>query len=140
MGLSKNPLMFVNGMGKMETMKQALPVVARERGVCCVVDEVIAPRDADHAAELLRAIADPTRLSMLMTLRRAAQPVCICDFTASFKLSQPTVSHHMGRLRDAGLVTSTRHGIWAFYSAVSPAPPPVEAVIRSLDTQVVRSK
>jgi ArsR family transcriptional regulator len=48
-------------------------------------------------------------------LKRASQPVCICDFTAAFDLSQPTISHHMAKLRDAGLVEVTKKGIWAYY-------------------------
>lgn len=132
MGLSANPLMFVNGLDTMDLMKEQLAVIDRQRGVCCVLEEAIAPRVADRAADLLRAIADPTRISILMTLRDAEQPVCICDFTATFKLGQPTVSHHMGKLRGAGLVRSERRGIWTFYSAVSPLPGPVEAVLSSL--------
>src|SRR2546428_116900 len=50
------------------------------------------------------------------------QPVCICDFTATFDISQPTVSHHMARLRDAGLVEVTKRGIWSFYSLASELP------------------
>ena len=52
---------------------------------------------------------------MLAMLAQARDPICVCDFTAAFDLGQPTVSHHLARLRDAGLVTSTKHGIWAFY-------------------------
>ena len=52
---------------------------------------------------------------MLHMLKAASQPICVCDFTAAFELSQPTVSHHLGRLREAGLVSSFRRGIWAFY-------------------------
>lgn len=132
MGLSTNPLMFVNGLDTMDPMEEQLAVIDRQRGVCSVLDEAIAPRAAGRAADLLRAIADPTRISILMTLRDAEQPICICDFTATFNLGQPTVSHHMGKLREAGLVRSERRGIWTFYSAVSPLPGPVEAVLSSL--------
>jgi ArsR family transcriptional regulator len=48
-------------------------------------------------------------------LKRSSEPVCICDFTASFDLSQPTISHHMAKLKDAGLVEVTKAGIWAYY-------------------------
>jgi ArsR family transcriptional regulator len=54
--------------------------------------------------------------------------------SATFNLGQPTVCHHMGKLRDAGLVRSERRGIWTFYSAVSPLPGPVEALLSSLDS------
>ena len=69
----------------------------------------------DASVEVLKALADPTRLQMISVLKRSAQPVCICDFTASFDLSQPTISHHMGKLREAGLVEVTKEGIWAYY-------------------------
>jgi len=110
-------------------VREELQVLERERGVCCDVGEVLAAPRATAAAKVLRAMADTTRLSMLATLRRASQPVCICDFTATFNLSQPTISHHMGKLREAGLVTAQRHGIWTFYSVVAPLPAAAEAVL-----------
>lgn len=70
--------------------------------------------------ELLKAVADPTRLHMLAILFGAASPVCICDLTATFELSQPTISHHLKILRDTGLVTVSRRGVWAYY-AVDPS-------------------
>jgi ArsR family transcriptional regulator len=48
-------------------------------------------------------------------LTAATEPVCVCDFTAAFELGQPTISHHLARLREAGLVTSFKRGLWAFY-------------------------
>jgi ArsR family transcriptional regulator len=69
----------------------------------------------DESVEVLRALADPTRLQMVGILKRSADPVCICDFTAAFELSQPTISHHMAKLREAGLVEATKVGIWAYY-------------------------
>ena len=75
------------------------------------VDEAWAPA----TAALLKALADPTRLSMVMCLARAQAPVCICDFTATFDLGQPTISHHMARLKAAGLVESHKQGIWIYY-------------------------
>lgn len=52
---------------------------------------------------------------MMATLKRASEPVCICDFTASFELTQPTISHHMAKLKEAGLVEVSKVGIWAHY-------------------------
>ena len=52
---------------------------------------------------------------MLASLWRAEGAVCICDFTGAFELSQPTISHHMGKLKDAGLVESEKNGIWVYY-------------------------
>jgi ArsR family transcriptional regulator len=87
----------------------------RTRGVCCQLPLSDDRRWAEDKAALLRALADPTRLSMVAALSKAEQPVCICDFTAAFDLSQATISHHMARLRDAGLVESEKRGIWIYY-------------------------
>jgi ArsR family transcriptional regulator len=59
---------------------------------------------------------------MALSLRDAKEAICICDFTASFDLSQPTVSHHMAKLREAGLVEVTKRGIWSFYRLASDLP------------------
>jgi len=90
-----------------------LPV--RQRGVCCELTVPVEPAWADRTAALLRALADPTRLSMVACLWRAPSPVCICDFTATFELSQPTISHHMAKLRSAGLIEAEKRGIWVYY-------------------------
>ena len=111
-----------------------LPVV-RTRGSCCSVEPAISNEVADEGAQWLRALANPTRLSMLATLRAAAEPVCICDFVATYGLTQPTISHHMGKLRRAGLVASQKKGLWTYYQAAAPLPTLVEAVLASLGDQ-----
>ena len=91
-----------------------LPV--RQRGVACCQELVTGDGAwAQETAEILKALAEPTRLSMIAALWTAQAPVCICDFTAAFALSQPTISHHMGKLRAAGLVDSAKQGIWVYY-------------------------
>jgi len=87
----------------------------RVKGVCSPPSIPLPLTRVDASVELLKALADPTRLQMIGVLKRSAQPLCICDFTAAFELSQPTISHHMGKLRDAGLVDVTKAGIWAYY-------------------------
>ncbi len=104
----------------------------RVKGCCQELAEPLPARVVDEAAALLRALSDPTRLQMLAILAQAREPICVCDFTAAFDLGQPTVSHHLGRLRDAGLVTSTKHGIWAFYALAAQLPPIAEAVLAGL--------
>src|ERR1051325_10375382 len=64
--------------------------------------------------QLLAALADPTRLEILRQLAGSAE-VCACDFTDCCDVSQPTISHHLKVLRDAGVVTSERRGSWVFY-------------------------
>jgi len=86
-------------------------------------------------ATMLRALADPTRLQIVHMLAQADEPVCVCDFTAAFELGQPTVSHHLGKLRAAGLVTSHRQGIWAFYALAPQLPEMVRTVLAQLGTR-----
>jgi ArsR family transcriptional regulator, arsenate/arsenite/antimonite-responsive transcriptional repressor len=74
---------------------------------------------AEAQAQLLKAVADPTRLQLIAMLRAAPSgEVCVCDLTAPLGLSQPTVSHHLKVLADAGLVTRERRGTWAWYALV----------------------
>ena len=91
-----------------------LPV--RQRGVCCDLEVAVEPADTAATVEVLKALAEPTRLSMVATLRKHGDPVCICDLVSVFALSQPTISHHMAVLRNAGLVTVEKRGLWGFYS------------------------
>jgi ArsR family transcriptional regulator len=91
-----------------------LPVL-RERGVCCSLPEVDAEW-AEGTAGLMKALADPTRLTMIASLWKAEAPICICDFTAGLDLTQPTISHHMAKLKEVGLVQSEKRGIWVYYS------------------------
>lgn len=71
--------------------------------------------DLSDEAGLLKAAADPHRLAILATLARAEDEVCVCDFTDALPLNQPTVSHHLRILRDAGLVICERRGTWVYY-------------------------
>jgi ArsR family transcriptional regulator, arsenate/arsenite/antimonite-responsive transcriptional repressor len=93
-----------------------LKVVDRVKGCSQVVAPPLPEAEADHLAAVYKALGDPTRVQILHILAAAAEPVCVCDFTAAFALGQPTISHHLARLRDAGIVTSFKRGIWAFYS------------------------
>ena len=69
---------------------------------------------ADELARVFKALADPTRVSIVNRLA-SGDPCCVCDLTDTFELSQPTVSHHLRILRDAGLVEAERRGTWAYY-------------------------
>jgi ArsR family transcriptional regulator len=72
-------------------------------------------------AALLKAVADPYRLTMLATLAAAQDEVCVCEFTDALPLNQPTVSHHLRILREAGLVTCERRGTWVYYRLANDA-------------------
>lgn len=66
-------------------------------------------------ARLLKALADPTRLRILSLLNRHEGEVCVFEIVESFTLEQPTISHHLRILRDAGLVDCRKKGLWAYY-------------------------
>jgi ArsR family transcriptional regulator len=104
----------------------------RERGVCCTVDLEVPASQAEEIADVLKALADPTRVQIILCLRAATEPVCVCDFTATFDLSQPTISHHMAKLRDAGLVEATKQGIWSYYRIAPHLPEQVRRIIEAL--------
>lgn len=89
------------------------------RNDCCGAEEAVEVPTPGYDVEvaLFKALADPTRFGILSLLLSAEEPVCVCDITSHFPLNQPTISHHLRLLRDAGLVTSSRRGTWAYYSA-----------------------
>jgi ArsR family transcriptional regulator len=89
------------------------------------------PLEAGAARELarrFRALADPTRIAVVNRLAGEGE-VCVCELVADFGLSQPTVSHHLRILREAGLVESRRNGTWAYYRLV---PEALEGLARTL--------
>jgi len=97
---------------------QALPVL---QPICCGPETPPLERaEAEDLAERFKALADPTRVAIVNSLA-AAEEVCVCNLTATFDLSQPTISHHLKLLREAGLVESTRRGTWAYYRLVPEA-------------------
>src|SRR3954462_3587498 len=94
---------------------QALPVL---QPICCGPGTAPLPdRDRDELAARFKALADPTRVAIVNRLS-AADEVCVCDLNTAFDLSQPTISHHLRILREAGLVEASRRGTWAYYRVV----------------------
>ncbi|MGW6427231.1 ArsR/SmtB family transcription factor [Nocardia sp. NPDC055053] len=77
------------------------------------------PLSAESAAELattFKALSDPVRLRLLsLVASRGTGEACVCDLSAGFELSQPTISHHLKVLREAGLLSSERRGSWVYY-------------------------
>jgi ArsR family transcriptional regulator len=84
---------------------------------CCepVVFPDIGREQAERMAVVAKALGDPIRLQLVDVLRKHAGKVCVCELVSLFDLSQPTVSHHLKVLREAGVVGSERQGLWAFY-------------------------
>jgi ArsR family transcriptional regulator len=108
------------GMPKPLPLLESVP----SAGACCA-PLASAPLTADEARELavrLKALADPGRLRLLsLLLASEAQEACTCDLTEPLGLSQPTVSHHLKKLAEAGLVVGERRGVWTFYRVVPEA-------------------
>jgi ArsR family transcriptional regulator len=84
---------------------------------CCepVAYPEVAREEARRMAEVAKALGDPVRLQLVDVLRANAGKVCVCELVPLFDISQSTLSHHLRRLREAGIVDSERKGLWAFY-------------------------
>jgi ArsR family transcriptional regulator len=94
------------------------PKTKRSPGEPCCQPVVYPDVERDRAvrlAEVAKAIGDPVRLQLVDLLRKHAGKVCVCELVPLFDLSQPTVSHHLKVLREAGIVGSERQGLWAYY-------------------------
>ena len=81
---------------------------------------------------MFKALGDSHRLAILATLAGAEDEVCVCDFTSGLPLNQPTVSHHLKILRDAGLVIGERRGTWVYYRLASDARERIGATLNSV--------
>ena len=77
--------------------------------------------EAEATAGLFKALADPHRVKILNLLATSPDPVCVCEFTGPLGLSQPTVSHHLRILTEAGLLEREKRGVWAYYRLVPTA-------------------
>ena len=90
---------------------------------CCepVVYPDVERAQAVRMAEVAKALGDPIRLQLVDVLRRHAGKVCVCELVPLFDISQPTLSHHLARLRSAGIVDCERRGLWAYYYVKSQA-------------------
>lgn len=86
--------------------------------VCCqpLDDDGLTPEDARATAALFKALADPTRVRIVNLLAQSPEPACVCELTPAVGVSQPTVSHHLKKLVQAGLLQREQRGVWAYYS------------------------
>jgi ArsR family transcriptional regulator len=101
-----------------------LPSQQGSEAVCCApLSQVpLSLEQADQVAPLLKALADPVRLRLMSLV--ASHPggeVCVCDLTDAFDLSQPTISHHLKVLHEAGLLEREKRGVWVYYRAQAAA-------------------
>ncbi len=97
----------------------------------CCPPASVDPTDRARDAALLKALGDPHRLRIVATLARANDEVCVCDFTGALPLEQPTVSHHLRILREAGLIAGRRRGTWVYYRLADDARERIDAAVRS---------
>lgn len=88
---------------------------------CCAFRPPRRLEDVTALSELCKALGDSTRLNMLQLLAMAQRPLCVCELESQFELSQPTISHHLRILREAGVVRTSRRGTWVFYE-LNPGP------------------
>jgi len=111
-----------------------LPLTVIQAAACCspLTREPLDAVQADDLARSLKAIADPARLRLVSLIAASeGQEACVCDLTDLLDLGQPTVSHHLKVLTDAGYLTRSKRGTWAYYALV---PGSLDAVARLLVT------
>ncbi len=91
----------------------ALPVIS-----CCapLATPTLSEDGAEATATIFRALGDPARVRIVNMLVGSDDPVCVCELVPALELSQPTVSHHLKKLTDAGLLEREQRGKWAYYS------------------------
>ena len=104
----------------METSTLTRPLPVRHKNEpCCepIAAPSLRPAQTTRLADRLKALGDPTRLRLLDLLAQQQAPLCVCDLTDQFPQNQPTISHHLKLLREAGLIATEKQGIWAYYWA-----------------------
>jgi ArsR family transcriptional regulator len=97
------------------------PKQKRAPGERCCQPVVYPDVERDHAvrmAEVAKALGDPIRLQLVDVLRKHAGKVCVCELVPLFEVGQPTLSHHLKKLRQAGIVDCERQGLWAYYYVI----------------------
>lgn len=127
--------MPVNAYGTMNPMTgTAMPLITDAQACCATVTGgVLDLESAERLARSFKALGDPTRVRLLSLIAATGGgEACICDLTAPVGLSQPTVSHHMRQLVDAGLVTREQRGKWAYYAVIGGA---LDALGSALDSR-----
>ncbi len=96
-----------------------MPMTSAEAPIVCCAPLAAPELDEEEAvatADLFRALADPARVRIVNALATSVEPVCACEFEPALGLSQPTVSHHLRKLTDAGLLEREQRGKWAYFS------------------------
>jgi ArsR family transcriptional regulator len=90
----------------------------------------LSDEEADATATLFRALSDPARVKIVNLLATSDEPVCACEFEPALRLSQPTVSHHLKKLTEAGLLEREQRGKWAYFSLKPETSSQLERLVR----------
>jgi ArsR family transcriptional regulator len=102
-------------------MSKSLALLSPAETVACcspLSSEPLSREQAEQVAPLLKALADPVRLRLMsLVASHAGGEACVCDLTGAFELSQPTISHHLKVLHEAGLLEREKRGVWVYYRA-----------------------
>ncbi len=112
----------------------ARPALAAAGQACCtqLLRQPITASEAADLARMLKALADPTRLRLVsMVAAHEGAEACVCDLTGPLGLTQPTISHHLKILVEAGIFTRDKRGVWAYYALV---PSAMDALSAALST------
>lgn len=112
-----------------------LPLTDVSATACCspLASETISATDAEAVARTFKALADPTRVRILsIVASHEDQEACVCDLQEPLELSQPTVSHHLRILMEAGFLTRSKRGTWAYYALVPGSLESVAGVLSSV--------
>ncbi|MEO7720390.1 MAG: metalloregulator ArsR/SmtB family transcription factor [Pseudolysinimonas sp.] len=107
----------------------------RDIAACCapITREIISESEAEQLSRSLKAVADPARLRLIsLVAAHEGGEACVCDLTKPIGLSQPTVSHHLKVLVDAGLLTRSKRATWAYYKLVPGALDSIAAVLTTV--------
>lgn len=111
-----------------------------DTGVRCspLVREPLTEQQSHILASMFKALGDPVRLRLLSLIAsHDGGEACVCDISGSFDLSQPTISHHLKVLRQAGLLGSERRGTWVYYRVIPAALQQLSAVMATVDPTLV---
>ena len=114
-------------------MTTRTPVTEPE--TCCrtaIAPPALPEIDRERLLAVFKALADGTRLDVFRLIAAQDEPICACDIVDRFTVSQPTIAHHLKVLREAGLVTVSRRGVWAYYAVNQEGLVVLEAATRAL--------
>ena len=111
---------------------RATPLKSLELIDCCrpLGAPTLSDEEAEATAALFRVLADPARVKIVNLLATSSEPVCACEFEPALGLSQPTVSHHLKKLTDAGLLEREQRGKWAYFALNPEASARLEGLVR----------